>query len=116
MIQLTKETAIIAEKRQVCRSELVNHFASWRILHQEGRGGQPLGDMGIVLLARYSDYFCDLWKTCKWSETASQGYIVLTLTSESDSARSLAVCKQFCISLNSTPKTSGRTDFCRRAC
>ena len=44
----------------------------------------------------------------------SRGYIVLTLASESDSARSLAVCKQFCISLNSTPKTSERTAFCRQ--
>ena len=82
-------------------------------LHEKGRGGQPLGDVGIVLLARCSEYFCDLW-TCNWSDTASRGYIVLTLASESDSARPLAVCKQFCISLNSTPKTSGRTAFCRQ--
>ena len=46
--------------------------------------------------------------------TVSWWYIVLTLASESDSACSLAVCKLFCISLNSTPKTSGRTAFCRQ--
>ena len=50
-------------------------------LHEKGRGGQPLGDVGIVLLARCSEYFCDLW-TCNWSDTASRGYIVLTLASQ----------------------------------
>ena len=66
--------------------------------HLKSRAGQLSRDMGILLLASWSDYFCDLFKLAIWVWDC----VPISL---SQTRRSLAVCTM----LYFTPETSERT-------